>query len=177
MLVFGLGWTSQFLIPLLNTEKIWFAGTTTTGREGSYKFKFEYDPAAHETSSSEEDRLEQYRALPTAETLLITFPIHGKDAMKYFMKSYRETHDLHGENDYKVILLGSSGIWSIEKQDLWVTRYSRYNITDACAEAEDWVIQQGGCAMNLSGLWGGERQVWRWIDRVAATKEQLKTKT
>ena len=31
--------------------------------------------------------------------------------------------------------------------------------------------------LNLSGLWGGERQPKKWIDRVAATKEQLREKT
>ena len=30
--------------------------------------------------------------------------------------------------------------------------------------------------LNLSGLWGGERLPKRWIDRVAATKEQLEGK-
>jgi len=30
--------------------------------------------------------------------------------------------------------------------------------------------------LNLSGLWGGERHPRHWIDRVAATKEQLKSK-
>lgn len=31
--------------------------------------------------------------------------------------------------------------------------------------------------LNLSGLWGDERQAKHWIDRVAATKEQLSSKT
>lgn len=31
--------------------------------------------------------------------------------------------------------------------------------------------------LNLSGLWGGQRMVKHWVDRVASTKDQLKTKT
>jgi hypothetical protein len=42
--------------------------------------------------------------------------------------------------------------------------------------AEDELIQLGGCVLNLSGLWGGQRQVRNWIDRVAKTKEQLSEK-
>ena len=30
--------------------------------------------------------------------------------------------------------------------------------------------------LNLSGLWGGARQPKHWLDRVAATKKQLKEK-
>lgn len=173
ILIFGLGWTSTFLVPLLKRQTIEFAGTTTTGRDGSYKFKFDYDPA-REIQSSDGDSLEQYRVLPTAKTLLITFPIRGKEAMKYFMKSYQDTHEK--KREYQVIILGSSGIWSIEGQEQWVTRHSKYDVTNARAEAEDWVIEQGGCALDLSGLWGGERQVRHWIDGVAGTKELLKSK-
>ncbi|KUJ07630.1 uncharacterized protein LY89DRAFT_677839 [Mollisia scopiformis] len=172
MLIFGLGWTSTFLVPLLQKAKIEHAGTTTTGRDGSYKFKFNYDPA-REGLPTDNDDLEQYRVLPTAEALLITFPIRGKAAMEYFMKCYRETHE---RERYRVILLGSTGIWSIEGQDKWVTRHSKYDVKDGRAEAEDWLMGKGGCALDLSGLWGGERQVWHWVDRVAASKEQLKSK-
>lgn len=45
------------------------------------------------------------------------------------------------------------------------------------AIAEDELRGFGGCVLNLSGLWGGARQPKNWIDRVAATKEQLKDKT
>lgn len=35
----------------------------------------------------------------------------------------------------------------------------------------------GGTVLNLSGLWGGARHPKNWMDRVAATKEQLASKT
>lgn len=172
MLIFGLGWTSTFLVPLLNKAEISFAGTTTSGRDGSYKFKFDFD-ASREMI---DDNLEQYRVLPTAKTLLITFPIKGNQAMKIFLDSYKKTHEQKG--DYQVILLGSTGIWTIEGQEKWVTRHSKYDTTNGRAEAEDWVMkEEGGCALNLSGLWGGQRMVKHWIDRVAGTKETLGSKT
>jgi hypothetical protein len=73
--------------------------------------------------------------------------------------------------------LGSTGIFSIPDQPLWVTRHSKYDKTNARAIAEDELRGFGGCVLNLSGLWGGARQPKNWIDRVAATKEQLKEKT
>jgi hypothetical protein len=42
--------------------------------------------------------------------------------------------------------------------------------------AEDELLELGGCVLNLSGLWGGERNVRHWVDRVASTKEMLKSK-
>jgi hypothetical protein len=43
--------------------------------------------------------------------------------------------------------------------------------------AEDELLSLGGCVLNLSGLWGGERAPRNWIGRVAGTKEQLRGKT
>lgn len=97
--------------------------------------------------------------------------------MKFFMDAYKKTHERKNEAGYQVILLGSTGIWTIEGQDCWVTRHSRYDTQDGRAEAEDWVIEkENGCALDLSGLWGGERNVRHWIDRVAGTKEVLGSK-
>jgi hypothetical protein len=42
--------------------------------------------------------------------------------------------------------------------------------------AEDQLLELGGCVLNLAGLWGGERNVRHWVDRVASTKEMLKSK-
>jgi len=35
----------------------------------------------------------------------------------------------------------------------------------------------GGCVLNLSGLWGGQRHPRNWIDRVGKTKDQVRDKT
>lgn len=84
----------------------------------------------------------------------------------------------HGEEDipYQWIQLGSTGIWSIPNQDLWVTRHSKYDTLDTRAIAEDELMKLGGCVLDLAGLWGGQRQVKHWLDRVAKTKEQLSEK-
>ncbi len=91
------------------------------------------------------------------------------------MNSYQKTHDKENE-PYQWIQLGSTGIWSIDGQETWVTRHSKYDVKDLRAMAEDELLELGGCVLNLSGLWGGERNVRHWVDRVASTKEMLKSK-
>jgi hypothetical protein len=53
---------------------------------------------------------------------------------------------------------------------------AKYDASNARAIAEDELISLGGCVLNLSGLWGGDRQPIHWIDRVADTKEKLASK-
>ena len=167
ILILGAGWTSTFLIPLLKKEKITYGATTTTGRDGTYKFKF--DP-----EDKDGDNASQYRGLPTAKTVLITFPLKGKNHSLHLRDSYLQNHAKDLRCNF--IQLGSTGIFSIPDQDHWVTRHSKYDYTNARAIAEDELRCFGGCVLNLSGLWGGARQPKHWIDRVAATKEQLKGK-
>ncbi|KAG9242224.1 hypothetical protein BJ878DRAFT_426386, partial [Calycina marina] len=162
ILILGAGWTSHFLVPLLEKEQVSYAATSTTGRDGTLKFIF--DP---------EDGFDQYAGLPPANTVLITFPLKGKGQSARLHSQYLATH-----HDIRCswIQLGSSGIFTIPGQDVWVTRHSRYDTTDARAIAEDELRELGGTVLNLAGLWGGERNPRHWIDRVAATKEQLKSK-
>lgn len=61
-------------------------------------------------------------------------------------------------------------------QPLWVTRHSDYDKNNKRAIAEDELLNLGGSVLNLSGLWGGKRQVFDWIERVAPTKDALKDK-
>jgi hypothetical protein len=175
LLILGAGWTSTFLIPLLEKEKISYAATTTTGRDGTYKFKFTDPSASSQAQLSEDENLHQYATLPPAKTVLITFPIKSKAGTRYLYDSYHNTHDKENE-PYQWIQLGSTGIWSIEGQETWVTRHSPYDTSDARAKAEDELLELGGCVLDLAGLWGGERNVRHWVDRVAGSKEQLKTK-
>lgn len=173
ILILGAGWTSTFLIPLLKKSDTSYAATTTTGRDGTYKFKFEYDDSIE---VSPEDNPEQYAALPTAKTILITFPLKGKNQSTHLVTSYIKNHKSE-KSSYQFIQLGSSGIFTIDNQSLWVTRHSDYNTSNPRAIAEDELLGLGGSVLNLSGLWGGARQPKNWIDRVAATKDQLKDKT
>ena len=114
--------------------------------------------------------------------------------VRRLVKSYRETHG-HASFKPQFIQLGSSEIFTIPGQDTWVTRHSKvrinhsllqkrrrtnviqYNASHPRAIAEDELISLGGCVLNLSGLWGGQRQPIHWIDRVADTKEKLASKT
>jgi hypothetical protein len=164
MLILGAGWTSTFLIPLLTRHHIPYSATTTTGRNGTLKFIF--DPAS--------DSPKPYKILPAAHSILITFPLTGNGQSAKLLKLYGDTHLAARPN---WIQLGSAGIFAIPEQTLWVTRRSKYNKADARAIAEDELLGLGGCVLNLSGLWGGERQARNWIGRVAGTKEQLSGKT
>jgi hypothetical protein len=166
ILILGAGWSSTFLIPLLEKENLSYAATTTTGRDGTYKFKFEEGA----------DNQEQYAALPAATTVLITFPLKGPHQSAYLCKIYVETHHPHGSK-YQFVQLGSTGIFTIPDQPLWVTRHSRYDVSNPRTIAEDELLTLGGCVLNLSGLWGGDRHPKNWVERVAPTKEKLREKT
>jgi hypothetical protein len=170
MLILGAGWTSTFLNPILDQEELKYAATTTTGRGNTLKFKFEYDDSR---PPGYEDDIEQYREMPSATTVLITFPLHRKESLQHLKELYEKTHVTKAH----VILLGSTGIWQIDNQDLWITRHKKYDMNNLRAQAEDELISHGGCVLNLSGLWGGERHPKNWVDRIAPTKEKLQAKT
>ncbi|KAG9233535.1 hypothetical protein BJ875DRAFT_463991 [Amylocarpus encephaloides] len=169
LLILGAGWTSTFLILLLTEQNISHAATSTTGREGTYKFKFEHDES--------DEGQKQYEALPTAQTILITFPLKGKHEASRLVDSYEKAHGRAESARFQFIQLGSSGIFTIPDQEMWVTRRSKYDTKNERALAEDELLAMGGCVLNLSGLWGGARDPKHWIDRVADTKEKLKGKT
>lgn len=166
LLILGAGWTSTFLLPLLRTHSLTHASTTTTGRDSTIKFK--YDPSNPDAS--------YFSVLPLARTVLITFPLTGEGQSKQVIEGYAATHKSAGSKT-QWIQLGSTGIFQIEDQELWVTRHSKYNTTNPRAVAEDELMNLGGCVLNLSGLWGGERQPRKWVDRVADSKEKVKSKS
>jgi hypothetical protein len=116
ILILGAGWTSTFLIPLLKKNNISFGATSTTGRDGTFKFKFEHDES--------DETKKQYRSLPAAKTILITFPLKGKGESSHLVKSYSQAHGTD-ESKFQFIQLGSTGIFTIPGQDTWVTRHSK----------------------------------------------------
>jgi len=98
LLILGAGWTSTFLIPLLETNKISFAATSRDGREGTIPFNF--DPLS--------DNVEQYKSLPDATTVLITFPVVKN--VQSLVDGYNETRNGAGSNrSVNWIQLGSTG--------------------------------------------------------------------
>lgn len=173
LLILGAGWTSEFLIPLCKERQLKYAATTTTGRDGTIRWKF--DPS--------EDGEKSYRALPKAHTVLVTFPLVGEGQSRKLVEAYRRLHgdqaSASGKGNGKdadgthFIQLGSTGIWNVPQPDLWVTRHSPYDKSDRRAVAEDELRSLGGCVLNLSGLWGNARQPRDFVSRVAGSKEQL----
>jgi hypothetical protein len=161
-LILGAGWTSTYLIPILQEKEVEYIATSTTGRPGTVKFVFE--PDATEPIG--------FEILPEATTILITFPLRGVGQSKKLINFYHETH--HTKPHY--IQLGSTGIWRGGAHPGWMDRHSPYDTKNERAIAEDELIQMGGCVLNLAGLWGGERSAQRFVRRAASTKALLKEK-
>ncbi|KAF2721958.1 hypothetical protein K431DRAFT_267546 [Polychaeton citri CBS 116435] len=166
ILILGAGWSATFLIPLLQERDLSFAATTTSGHKvaGADTIPWKFDPEDSEQKS--------LSSLPRSKHVLITFPLTGKGQSKLLASKYNERH----KSEARFIQFGSTGIWQIEQQTIWVSRRSPYNKESPRAIAEDELLDLGGCVLNLAGLWGGERNPKNWADRVAKTKEDVKGK-
>jgi hypothetical protein len=175
LLILGAGWTSTFLIPLLKQRNYTFAATTTDGRKvaDSDTIKWRFEPPSDDKKNSGDHK--SIASLPLARHVLITFPLTSAAQADFLAQSYLDGHSKHGQ-DTRFIQLGSSGIWQIPQQTIWVSRRSPYNTSNARAIAEDALLKRGGCVLNLAGLWGGERDPRSWVGRVAKTKEEVKGK-
>jgi hypothetical protein len=171
LLILGAGWSSTFLIPLLQARQLSFAATTRDGREvaGEKTIKWSFDPEDHAANKDHS----QFSNLPLAKYVLISFPLTGKGQSKKLVEGYQSVWKGKGIG---FIQLGSTGIWQIEQSSCWTDRHSPYNKENARAIAEDELRSLGGCVLNLAGLWGGERQPKNWVGRVAKTKEDVKRK-
>ncbi|OQO06801.1 hypothetical protein B0A48_08589 [Cryoendolithus antarcticus] len=169
ILILGAGWTSTFLIPLLKTKNFNFAATTKDGREvASHKtIKWSFNPDGDSDSD--------LGTLPLAQHVLVTFPLTSAAQTDFLVSKYIATHRPHAA-DTRFIQLGSTGIWQIPQKQQWVSRHSPYNTTNPRAIAEDALLKHNGCVLNLAGLWGGEREPRTWVDRVATTKEAVRSK-
>jgi hypothetical protein len=159
LLILGAGWTSTFLIPQLKREGIAYAATTTTGHDNTIPFKF--DPDSGDA--------EPYKRLPSAQTVLVTFPLKSNGQSKNIVGLYR---NIHGpKNNW--VQLGSTGIFN-QLPNNWSTDSSPYDKEDVRAIAEDELLDLGGCVLNLSGLYGGSRVPRTWLPRLGQNKEDVK---
>ncbi|KAH7132560.1 hypothetical protein B0J11DRAFT_230641 [Dendryphion nanum] len=161
LLILGAGWTSTFLIPALDHAQITHTETTTSGRDSTIPFKF--DP--------ESSDVEPYQHLPSATTVLVSFPLTGTGQSKNIVSLYRSAHG--DENHW--IQLGSTGIFN-QLENGWSTENSPYDNKNARAIAEDELLSIGGSVLNLCGLWGGVRKPETWIDRIVKSKEDVKNR-
>ena len=196
ILILGAGWLSQYLLPLLGSESISYAATSTTGRAGTLKFKFDQDDSS----------LEQYRALPSATILLITFPLAvssraarkaavatggtntgvatlsetvaeplSESAAHHLLSSYRSTHPSHPTHP---ILYGSTGEWTAP------IFHDRHSVPTAPFSprwlSEQSFLELGGMVLHLAGLFSNTpsrdrlRRIWELA--VPKTKEGVKGK-
>ncbi|KAI1652466.1 hypothetical protein F4813DRAFT_309276 [Daldinia decipiens] len=164
LLILGAGWTSTFLIPLLNREQIKYAATTRDGRDDTIRFKF--DPKSSDAGP--------FEVLPVAKTILITFPLQGEGQAKHLVRMYESTHQKPGRSKPHFIQLGATSIWTAPK---WQDESSPYEHGDSRAIAEDELMAcSEGTVLNLAGLYGNARQPRDWVDRVVKTKSDLKGK-
>ena len=180
MLILGSGWTTSYLVPLLKSHHIMHATTSSSGHEGSIPFRF--DP-------SNPTDTEPYKTLPNTKTLVITFPLRGSEEARGLLDGYRSIHQGCSSNpQLKVILLGSTGIWKAEhndpEKDGWTDSDTEYDLSNPRAQAGDAMIDAARLSdgayscnvLNLAGLYGGTRQPWNWISRVAKSKEAVRAK-
>ena len=147
------------MIPLLDAEKISHAETTTTGRDGTIPFKFDPDSGS----------ADPYKNLPSAHTVLVTFPLKGHGQSKTILGLYRSVHG--AKNNW--IQLGSTGIFNQLPND-WSTDDSPYDKSDTRAIAEDELLELGGCVLDLSGLYGGTRVPRTWLPRLGQSKDDVR---
>ncbi|KAI1134057.1 hypothetical protein F5Y05DRAFT_399980 [Hypoxylon sp. FL0543] len=164
LLILGAGWTATYLIPLLKREGVKYAATTTNGRNGTIRFQF--DPHSNNPAP--------FRALPSAETVLIVFPLLGEGQAKHLVHMYESTHYTPELRKPRFVQLGSAGIWTAPT---WQDESSPYKRSDPRAIAEDELMGcSDGAVLNLAGLYGGNRQPRDWVDRVIKSKADLKGK-
>jgi hypothetical protein len=172
ILILGAGWTATFLIPLLQERQLNFAATTRDGRKvaGADTIAWSFDP-----DSTDDGEKSQFGKLPSADFVLVTFPLSGAGPSAKLINGYekaqgKQRHDVH------FIQLGSTGIWQIPQPSIWVSRKSPYDTSNKRAIAEGELLSLGGCVLNLAGLWGGSRNPADWVERVAKTKEDVRNK-
>jgi len=169
LLILGAGWTSKFLIPLLKASDITYAATTTTGRDNTISFKF--DP--------ESDELHPYKTLPSAKTILISFPLTGTGQSKKLVELYQSVHaqDQTLQPGPNWIQLGSTRIFEAPG---WNDSSSPYNKENPRGIAEDELLHLKNCkstVLNLAGLYDDDtRQPRNWVSRVVKTKDDVSKK-
>ncbi|KAI0842733.1 hypothetical protein F5Y06DRAFT_255933 [Hypoxylon sp. FL0890] len=164
LLILGAGWTATYLIPLLKREGVKYAATTTDGRNRTIRFRF--DPNSSDPAP--------FRALPSAETALITFPLLGEGQAKHLVEMYESTHYMLERHKPHFVQLGATSIWTAPT---WQDESSPYERADPRAIAEDELMAcSDGSVLNLAGLYGGTRQPRDWVDRVVKSKADLKGK-
>ncbi|KAH8074806.1 hypothetical protein BXZ70DRAFT_963792 [Cristinia sonorae] len=176
LLILGAGWTSTFLIPLLQSQNISYAATSRHHiPDDKHLVFFEFDQNSTDPAP--------FNSLPPATTVLITFPITVPGASERLVRFYEETHEgAKGKTGF--VQLGSTGIWDETVKvanSVWSDRHSPINTSNARAAAEAELLALSPSSpttvLNLCGLWGGERSIKHWVGKVLPTKYAVRKKT
>lgn len=171
VLILGAGWTSQFLVPLFESQYITYALSTPQGTINKF-CTGKYDDSkivAFYLRPDDPDESE-YATLPTATTVIVTFPLKDKGPAKKLVETYNRVHA--GSIHTQWILLGSSGVYEGKGTH---DRNSPIKSTPRSI-AEEEMLEMGGVVLNLAGLWGSERLPQAWPKRAVTSKQQLKEK-
>lgn len=170
LLILGLGWQGSYI------KNYWenqlgkrVASTTRDGRLQSIKWAF--DPSLAQN-------IEFWKVLPVAKSVIITFPLPSEESGSLIINMYSAlVKSASHATAPSFILLGSTRAFHGVVGNPWCNRKGPMNSADARIKAEDWFLRSGGVVLNLSGLWGGERQPKNWIaDKIAPTKDALAIK-
>ena len=185
LLILGAGWTSAFLIPLLQSSGIPFAATSRNGREGTIPFSF--DPSS--------ENVERYKSLPDATTVLITFPVTKN--VGCLVGGYNKTRSGTGGGiGVNWIQLGSTGsfiqvralcsaastrrvlTWKgvSEQTASWVDRHTDIKPVPRSVQETELFKHASATVLHLAGLWGGKRNPAHWVQRIAPNKSALAAK-
>lgn len=171
ILILGAGWTSQFLVPLLESQHISYALSTPQGTINKF-CTGKYDDSkivAFQFRPEDVDEFE-YATLPTATTVIVTFPLKDKGSAKTLVETYNKVHA--GFIHTQWILLGSSSVYEGKG------KHNRHSLPKVSPRsiAEEEMLELGGVVLNLAGLWGAERLPQGWPKRAITSKQQLREK-
>jgi nucleoside-diphosphate-sugar epimerase len=196
-LVLGAGWLWQFLLPELSKRCMTVAATTTSGRESTLKFVYDGVPPSRTSpsssllsSSTDERSVDTSKStstettlqnLPSADVVLITFPVKSAASLHHLVNSYEA---LHPGLKPKWILLGSTGIypasvkgekftWFDENTDVPSLLATSGTVNERFEAEQALITNFNGCVLNLSGLYGERERDTKIWERAVPNEEEL----
>jgi nucleoside-diphosphate-sugar epimerase len=168
VLLLGSGWTSQFLLPVLKSKSISYAYTKRAASSiDANVIPFEVIKEGRQDISS-------FEALPTAELVVVVFPLSSNTIVDDIISSYEKAKACQPA----WLALGSTGAWSkgvISSSHPLVEGNAR-------AASETHLLslnskERPTAVLNLAGLYGGVRNPAKFAKKVADSIEKLEHKT
>lgn len=112
ILLLGSGWTSKFLLPLLESEFISSASTTRSTPTTSTSYHLQLPDEPQDDAPESQETIQQIsnalRSLPSAKMIVQIFPCKSRERVRNLVKAFQETH-LNQRPDW--VQLGSTGAW------------------------------------------------------------------